>query len=147
MKVSSMELSRLDRQIHRNHRLCHQSAMGQLGLHYGQPLMLMIIQDHQPLYQKDLASHMNVTPASVTVSLKRMEKNGWLTRIADREDQRCTAIRLTPKGEELACRCKEEIDKIDRERYVGFSEEEMAQLADFYRRMNANLQALKQRGE
>lgn len=147
MGVTFSELSGLERKMHCHHRTAHQKAMGRLGLRYGQPLMLMIIYDHQPLYQKDLAAHMNVTPASVTVSIKRMEKSGWISKVSDSDDLRCTAIRLTERGEALARRCKEEMERIDREKFVGFTQEEMAQLADFYRRMNGNLQELEQKGE
>ncbi len=147
MSATSEELSRLDRQMHRQQRCCHHKAIGGLGLHYGQPLMLMIIFDHQPLYQKELAQHMDVSPASVTVSLKRMEKNGWITKVSSREDMRRTAIHLTPKGEQLARQCKNEMEAIDRAKYVGFTPEEREQLADFYRRMKENLQQVYEKGE
>lgn len=146
MSISSGELSRLERQMHHLQRTCHHKAMGRMGLHYGQPLMLMIIADEQPVNQKELAEHMNVTPASVTVSVRRMEKNGWITKAASEEDLRCTVIRLTEKGEALARRCREEMEWIDTQKYVGFSDREREQLTDFYRRMNENLQALHKKG-
>ncbi len=145
MAVTIAELSRLDRQMHRYHRCNHQKAVGRLGLHYGQPLMLMILLDEQPLYQKELAHRMNVSPASVTVSVKRMEKSGWITKVVNQDDMRYTAICLTEKGEELARICRDEMERVDAEKYVGFSAEEMEQLADFYRRMGQNLQAMGKR--
>ena len=139
-------LSRLERQIHCYQRSCHQKAVKALGLHYGQPLMLMILLDKQPLNQKDLAAYMNVTPASVTVSVKRMEKNGWITKTPSKEDLRCTTIRLTEKGERLALRCREEMERIEREKYIGFSLQEQEKLAEFYERMHENLKRLEQKG-
>ena len=141
MSVTIEELSRLDRQMHRYHRCCHQKAVGRLGLHYGQPLMLMILLEEQPLYQKELAHRMNVSPASVTVSVRRMEKNGWITKAANQEDMRYTEIRLTEKGVEIAQVCRQELERINREKYADFTPEEREQLADFYRRMSRNLQA------
>ncbi len=147
MEITSEELSRLDRQLHCCQRNIHQKAVGSLGLHYGQPLMLMILLDHQPLFQKELAHRMNVTPASVTVSVKRMEKSGWVEKTTNQEDLRYVAIRLTAKGEAIARRCREEMQRIDQEKYVGFTPQEREQLADFYRRMAANLQTLKEETE
>lgn len=144
MDVTPAELSRLDRQVHCCQRSIHQKVISGIGLHYGQPIMLMILLDHQPLFQKELAYRMNVTPASVTVSVKRMEKNGWIEKIVSQDDLRYVAIRLTEKGEAVARQCREEMERIDREKYVGFTPEEKEQLADFYRRMAANLQDMKE---
>ena len=140
MSITIDELSRLDRQTHRYHRCCHQRAVGRLGLHYGQPLMLMILLEEQPLYQKELAHRMNVSPASVTVSVRRMEKSGWITKVANAEDMRYTEIRLTEKGMAIARSCQQEKERIERQKYIDFTPEEREQLADFYRRMSHNLQ-------
>ena len=147
MEITHQELWELDRKLHCLQRTKHQKIVGQMGLHYGQPLLLMVLFDHQPISQKELAQKLNVTPASVNVSLKRMEKSGWISKVALTEDLRCTSIRLTEKGEGLARRCKEEMDTINGAKYIGFSSEELAQLADFYRRMNQNLQSPEPKGE
>ncbi len=144
MSVTTEELFYLERQMHRSHCSCHQKAIGRLGLHYGQPLMLMILSEEQPLYQKELACRMNVSPASVTVSVKRMEKNGWITKVTNPVDMRYTAIGLTPKGEELAHVCREDMERVNEKKYVGFTPEEREQLADFYRRMSDNLKQTEQ---
>lgn len=140
MAISSKELFHLERGIHRYRRTRHQQMMGRKGLRYGQPLMLMILYDEQPICQTKLASLMNVTPASVTVSLKRMEKSGWIVKETNPDDMRYSVIRLTPAGEELAEYSRNEMERINRQQYVGFSEEELSQLYRFYERMNQNLQ-------
>ena len=147
MAVTSNELSVLERGIHRLRRCHHQKVVGQKGLCYGQPLTLMILYDEQPICQTKLAKLMNVTPASVTVSLKRMEKSGWIVKEINPKDKRYSLIRLTQKGEELAAYCRNEIEALNRIQYVGFSEEELLQLASFYKRMQENLQSLTTREE
>ncbi len=142
MGISANDLSRLERAIHRCHRSRHQQAMGQKGLRYGQPLTLMILYDEQPICQTKLANLMNVTTASITVSLKRMEKSGWIVKETDPQDMRYSVIRLTSKGEELARYCRNEMERLNRIQYVGFTQEELTQLADFYKRMNENLQTM-----
>ena len=147
METTHKELWESERKLHCLQRTKHQKIVGQMGLHYGQPLMLMVLFDHQPITQKELAKKLNVTPASVNVSIKRMEKSGWISKLSLTEDLRCTSIRLTEEGERLARRCKEEMETINSEKYVGFSPEELALLGDFYRRMNENLQSLTIKGE
>ncbi len=142
MAISASDLSRLERGIHQCRRSRHQQAMGRKGLRYGQPLTLMILYDEQPICQTKLANLMNVTTASITVSLKRMEKSGWIVKETDPQDMRYSVIRLTPKGEELAKYCRSELEAIDRRQFVGFTETELAQLANFYKRMNENLQTM-----
>ena len=144
MAITPDEISRLERGIHRYRRCNHQRAMGRKGLRYGQPLMLMILYDEQPICQTKLADLMNVTAASVTVSLKRMEKSGWISKETKEDDMRYTHIRLTPQGEELARYCRSEMERINRQQFVGFTPEE---LADFYKRMHHNLKTMEQQEE
>ncbi len=147
MAISANDLSRLERGIHRCRRNRHQQAMGRKGLRYGQPLTLMILFDEQPICQTELASIMNVTTASVAVSLKRMEKSGWIVKESNPQDMRYSVIRLTEQGEALARYCRNEMERLDRMQYVGFSETELAQLADFYKRMHENLQTVDETEE
>lgn len=149
MAVTTQMLSALQRQLHHQHRNCHQKVVSQMGLYYGQPLLLMILHDELALSQAELARHMNITQASVAVSIKRMEKNGLVTKMMNPQDLRYNTIRLTDKGMKLAVQCRSAMDRIDEELYVGFSAEEREQLADFYRRMCQNLESFShlQKGE
>lgn len=44
---------------------------------------------------KELSDGINVSPASVAVSVKRMQKSGLITKISDENDLRCNRIALT----------------------------------------------------
>ena len=47
---------------------------------------------------KDLSAITLSDPASTTRTVHSLEKLGWLKRVVDKEDQRRTLVRLTPKG-------------------------------------------------
>ena len=47
---------------------------------------------------KELAARLNVTPPSITSSIQKMERDGYLTRHPDPADQRVMRLTLTEKG-------------------------------------------------
>lgn len=147
MAVTPGELSRRHRELNHKHRCCHHKIAADLGLYYGQPILLMILLDHQRLSQTRLAAMLNNTPASVAVSVKRLEKAGLITKMPDAQDMRSNVIGLTPAGKDLAVRCRARWDRVDSALYNGFSEEEMDQLAALYERMSQNLDRVKQAWE
>ena len=137
--MEKQELSVLWRSLHRRHRACHHRVAGELGLYYGQPVVLMILSDFPGLSLADLAERMNITPASVTVSVGRMEKSGLIEKIPDPADHRRYALRLTPRGEELVLRCRQELDRVDDAMYADFTPQEKETFAALCRRMEQNL--------
>jgi len=106
------------------HRWRLNRAASECGLYPGQPLLLFHLLSNQECTQKELADVLMVTPASVTVSVRRMEKAGYITRRSDSSDLRCNRLCLTEKGKKCADMCKEALDSINRSAYAGLSDEE-----------------------
>jgi len=46
----------------------------------------------------DLAAHMGVTPATMSVSIDRLERKGYVVRLKDAKDRRRVHVRLTTAG-------------------------------------------------
>lgn len=65
------------------------------GVYFGQPPVLDYLSEHGECSQKELSDGINVSPASVAVSVKRMQKSGLITKISDENDLRCNRIALT----------------------------------------------------
>ena len=139
MSATPQGLSRLHRTLTRHHRCRHHRIASELGLYYGQPVILLLLADHPQISQTELAERLHNTPASVAVSVKRMEKAGWLTKTPDPADARRNVLQLTDAGLALAHRCRTAWDAVDRQLYVGFTQEEMDVLADLFSRMDENL--------
>ncbi len=80
-----------------------------------------------------------VDKAVVSRTIRVLEGRGLVTVTQDPDDSRKTALRLTPKGYAL----HDEIVAVALERQrrllAGFSEDEVAQLTDFARRLVGNL--------
>lgn len=89
--------------------------------------------------QRELAEQLHVTPATVTVSLRSMERDGYITKIVDSSDMRRKRIALTDKGREVLDKLDKVYERIGVEMFDGFSDEDEKQIADYFKRMIDNL--------
>jgi len=51
-----------------------------------------------PVTVSELASHMAVTPATMSLVLDRLERRGYVVRVRDQKDRRRVHVRLTSAG-------------------------------------------------
>ena len=76
------------------------------------------------LSQKELAERMNVTPSTITTSIQKMEKEGYVVRRPDSKDQRVMRLSVTEKS----CTYLENLGKVgrmmDETVFAGMSVEE-----------------------
>ena len=114
-------------------------ALGTLG----QPMILFLLKDKgregRIAAQKELSDAMHVSPATVAVSLKSLEREGYVEKLADETDQRRKAVRLTPKGEAAIQRCVQVFEAVDQSMFEGFRPEETRQACGYLMRMLHNL--------
>lgn len=135
------------RKMSRIHHMAHGAVFDRLGLkEVGQPVLLFVLSDAkscgQRCTQRELGQIMNLSPSTVTISIKSLERRGLVTRQTDENDKRCNFVDITPAGEEAAGKCRQAFDRIDRAMYSGFSPEERRQAAGLFDRISANLTAL-----
>ncbi len=85
--------------LERKHRTAVDSLLTKNGLcNIGQPMVLSILsqqEDGTIESQKELAKRLRVSPATVTVSLKSMERDGYVKKLSNSEDLRCKPIAIT----------------------------------------------------
>lgn len=111
----------------------------------GQPMILTILsqqKDGTIESQKELARRLRVSPATVTVSLKSMERDGYVRKLSNADDLRCKPISITEKGRKAARLIDEVFETLDHGMYQGFGPEDLERIAGFYRRMIDNLDAI-----
>lgn len=129
--------------LERKHHAAVDSLLSRNGIaNIGQPVILSILsqqEDGTIQSQKELARKLRVSPATVTVSLKSMERDGYVKKLSNAEDLRCKPISITEKGRRAARLIDEVFETLDHGMYRGFSPEELEQISDFYRRMIDNL--------
>jgi DNA-binding MarR family transcriptional regulator len=80
----------------------------------------------EPTTVMDLARHMGVTPATMSLAIDRLERKGYVVRLKDAKDRRRVHVRLTSAG----VRVREASSVLDPERVEAL----VARLADDERR-------------
>lgn len=78
-----------------------------VGLHPGQELLLMHLWDEGPQRQTDLAATFDTDSASMTRSVQRLERAGFVRRTRDPSDGRATLVSSTPAGTALRARIEQ----------------------------------------
>jgi len=78
-----------------------------LGLHPGHELLLMHLWDTGPQRQTDLAAEFDTDSASMTRTVQRLERAGFVRRRPDPVDGRATLVESTPTGMALRGRVEQ----------------------------------------
>ncbi len=132
--------------LERKHHAAVDSLLARQGVsNIGQPMILTILaqqKDGTIHSQKELARRLRVSPATVTVSLKSMERDGYVKKLSNAEDLRCKPITITEKGLRASRLIDEVFETLDHGMYRGFSGEDLERISGLYRRMIDNLDAI-----
>ncbi len=138
------EPSALFHGLHRAHQRQVMEEQARRGVgDLGAPMLLLVLLNAEgqgrPCSQREVAKRMRLSPATVAVSLKSLERSGYVARRADDRDARRNQVTLTDKGRRAVEVCGAVFRSVDRRMLLGFSEEERKQLNSFFRRMMENL--------
>ena len=127
------------------HRRAIEQWATDAGMHRSQHRMLMYLTRCEGTpSQKDLAKHFDISPAAVTVTLKKLESDGYIERgkCHERSDSRFNEIRITERGRDAALQSRKYFQHVDCEALKDFSEEELALFTSFLERMSQNLKSI-----
>jgi len=129
--------------IAREHRKTVEKRICSLGIHPSQHHFLMYIAKHGACTQNNIADAMEISAATVAVSLKKLEKGGYIEKQTSRTDSRSNLIALTAKGEDVVTKSKDMFDRVDREMFASLTEEEQQQLHNLMERVVNNLKTME----
>ncbi len=113
--------------------------LGERGPHPGQAPLLFALWHRDGQVQKDLATKLQLSSATVAVSLRRLEQAGLVERRRDPEDHRISRVYVTEAGWRLRDEVEAAIAATDAEALAGFSPEEQRLLRQLLDRLVANL--------
>lgn len=128
--IETNSLYQLFNQVVRLHFQRVHAILEPLGLYPGQPPVLFVLSHKGGLKQRELADHLRIQPATLTVMLKRMEANGYVSRQPDPLDQRVSRVYLTEKGGKLCLQVKQAFAKVDEECFGTLTEEDKIKLRE-----------------
>jgi MarR family transcriptional regulator, organic hydroperoxide resistance regulator len=84
--------------VTRLHMMRARQLLQGLGLHTGHELLLMHLWDSGPQRQADLAAEFDTDSASMSRTVQRLERAGFVRRRPDPNDGRATLVDTTPAG-------------------------------------------------
>ncbi|MCU1525055.1 MAG: Transcriptional regulator, MarR family [Microbacteriaceae bacterium] len=108
---------------------------------------LDLIAQHGPLSPSALSRRAGLHPATMTGILDRLERNGWIARDREPSDRRAVLIRALPDRTAELFRLYSGMNSSMDDICAGYSEAELAVLADFLgRAADAGLTATEELG-
>jgi DNA-binding MarR family transcriptional regulator len=137
-----MDYKRIVMRIEKFHlvrRILLQKSNMDFPLYPGQLHLLEFVNNHKGCTQAEVAEHLMISPASVALSTKRMEKSGLLEKRIDADNLRVRRLYVTEKGIHFSRRCRETLDEMDQVMFRDFTREELNTLIDFLDKIYSNL--------
>ena len=101
---------------------------------------IVLVLARHVMSQKELAEQMNVTPSTITTSIQKMEKEGYVKRCVDPKDQRVMRLSITDKSWKYLDDLTEVGDLIEDIIFDGMSVEERIVLKRLIIQVRDNLQ-------
>lgn len=127
----------------------HHALAGQLlrevGLFPGQELLMMHLWDNGPQRQSTLASEFDTDSASMTRTVQRLERAGYVRRVPDPADGRATLVEPTAAGLSLRGRIEQMWGRLEELTVADLSAEQQRRVLSGLRRLEDNLIAVPTR--
>jgi len=120
--------------------------MEKIGLHRGQGFVLLHLLHRDGIAQQEIALAKHVSPATVTNMLKRMERDGWITRRRDEHDERIVRVYVTEKAQALHTEAQASFSELDTEVTEVLTDAERETFQDLLRKVHARLVERSPRG-
>lgn len=109
------------------------------GLFPGQEHMIITIEHHEGITASALADYFRLSLATVSVSVKRMEKSGFIKKVHDEKDARIVHLYLTDKAKACTSKLKQRCARQEEVITAGMSEEEKKQFYSLLQRAVENM--------
>lgn len=117
-----MHLSKILRRI-------FNESLAEQGLFSGQQDILFTVIGKEGITLGELAKKLGVSCATASVSVKRMEKAGFIIKKEDNDNARIIRLYPTEKAKSAPEKTREKMDSMEAVIKKGMSEEEQAQLS------------------
>lgn len=108
------------------------------GVYRSQHRLLMMLGKHPDSSQTDIAEMLDISPSAVAVSLKKLEKAGYISRQCNEVDNRINHVVITEKGKRAIKKSIIYFQEMEDAMLEGFSVEEMELLSSFFERIIEN---------
>lgn len=124
------------------HKKINLGNFNDMGLSQGQPKVVELLLYNDGCSQKDLAKACELQPATMSVLLKKMEKDNLVHRIPETLSNgiHVTRVFLTQSGRELSSQILKCVSIVEDQCFCGFTSKEKEQCLTYMDRIYKNLQ-------
>lgn len=123
----------------KHHRQRAGELLHEIGLYTGQEMLLCGLWEKEGMTQTELADYVMIQPATVTNMLQRLEREGFVERRPDSEDQRISRVYTTAKGRDIEEGVQEKWSQLEQEAFGELSVEERVLLRRLLLQVYQNL--------
>lgn len=129
--------------IAREHRKTVEKRICSLGIHPSQHHVLMHLAKNGACTQNQIAEAMEVSAAAMAVSLKKLERGGYIEKKASTEDGRSNVIVLTSKGEDVVEKSCRMFENVDEKMFDTLTEEQQKHFHEYMEQIINNLKTME----
>ncbi len=130
---------------HRMHRRVVDKTVITAGidLHRSQHMLLMHLDRCGGSFsQRELAEHLNISPAALAVKIKKLESDGLVTRTKAKNDSRINSVDITEKGRNILDKTHKLFADIDEKMIQGIDKAELDVFINCLNKMRENLEKI-----
>ena len=104
---------------------------------------LLYLIDHSDMTQKEIAQKLKISEATLSGRVKRLEKMHYIERVQDENDTRKYDLFITSEGKKALDEAKAIVDRLSRQCFEGFDDQDFAVMISLFQRVYKNLESLK----
>lgn len=105
----------------------------------GQASLLLLIRDNDGITQNELANIVGIKDSSMSVRLDKLERNGYIIREVDQENQKRKKLYITATGKTASIQCRKILREFDEKLYDGFTKKDIKQFEKYLEKMMNNV--------
>lgn len=124
--------------IHRYGKVYFEKALKPYNIGSGQFIFLLMLFKKDGISQEAIAEQLRIDKGTTARAIKRLEKEGYVTRKVDPEDKRAYKVYTTQKAVKIQPKIKKILFGWTEILSAGFSEEEKALLLKLLKKMAEN---------
>lgn len=100
---------------------------------------LLYLIKKEKLKQKEIAQHLHITEATLSVRIKRLVDLGWIERVMDKDDKRLNTIVLSDQGEQLMDKIEDAFNHYQKIVCQGLTKKDYEYVLQFIHKIQENL--------
>lgn len=129
--------------VNRLHHSAVEKRLKSLNIHRSQHMLLMAIAKSGGLLsQREIAEKLEISPAAVAMSLKKMESNGLISREAAKDDGRVNHIAVSELGRSIISESERIFYEVDNAMLNGISADKLGVFEEVLEAIYDNLIAI-----